>query len=89
MQSITQEKLDEMEFESDSDEAGSDLDMSQLPEDREQEDSDEVCELDNIFNFKILNIIFLIFSKIKINKKLRNYASPSPPDSFNPAPRSR
>jgi len=41
MQSITQEKLDEMEFESDSDEAGSDLDMSQLPEDREQEDSDE------------------------------------------------
>ena len=44
MQSITQEKLDEMEFESDSDEAGSDLDMSQLPEDREQEDSDEVCE---------------------------------------------
>ena len=42
MQKITQEQLDEMEFESDSDEAGSDLDMSRLPEERDQEDSDEV-----------------------------------------------
>ena len=36
------EKADELEFESDSDEAGSDLDTNQLPEDRDAEDSDEV-----------------------------------------------
>ena len=36
------EEIDDLEFESDSDEAGSDLDMSQIPEDREAEDSDEV-----------------------------------------------
>merc|ERR1712035_230633 len=35
------EEIDDLEFESDSDEAGSDLDMNQIPEDREQEDSDE------------------------------------------------
>lgn len=35
-------EIEDLEFESDSDEAGSDLDMSQLPEDREAEDSDEV-----------------------------------------------
>merc|ERR1712035_48120 len=35
------EEIDDLEFESDSDEAGSDLDMSQIPEDREAEDSDE------------------------------------------------
>ena len=34
--------IEDLEFESDSDEAGSDLDMSQIPEDREAEDSDEV-----------------------------------------------
>merc|ERR1712131_115685 len=34
-------QIDDLEFESDSDEAGSDLDMDQIPEDREQEDSDE------------------------------------------------
>jgi len=33
--------IEDLEFESDSDEAGSDLDMSQIPEDREAEDSDE------------------------------------------------
>ena len=36
------EEIDALEFESDSDEAGSDLDMSQIPEDRDAEDSDEV-----------------------------------------------
>ena len=35
-------QIDDLEFESDSDEVGSDLDMDQIPEDREQEDSDEV-----------------------------------------------
>ena len=35
-------EIEDLEFESDSDEAGSDLDMSQIPEDREAEDSDEV-----------------------------------------------
>jgi len=34
-------QIDDLEFESDSDEVGSDLDMDQIPEDREQEDSDE------------------------------------------------
>ena len=34
--------IEDLEFESDSDEAGSDLDMSKIPEDREAEDSDEV-----------------------------------------------
>ena len=40
--------IEDLEFESDSDEAGSDLDMSQIPEDREAEDSDEVL---NFFPF--------------------------------------
>ena len=35
-------QIDDLEFESDSDEVGSDLDMDHIPEDREQEDSDEV-----------------------------------------------
>merc|ERR1712113_439123 len=34
-------QIDDLEFESDSDEVGSDLDMDHIPEDREQEDSDE------------------------------------------------
>ena len=36
-------QIDDLEFESDSDEVGSDLDMDHIPEDREQEDSDEVA----------------------------------------------
>merc|ERR1712142_799815 len=34
-------QVDDLEFESDSDEVGSDLDMDHIPEDREQGDSDE------------------------------------------------
>ena len=44
-------QIDDLEFESDSDEAGSDLDMDQIPEDREQEDSDEVFNINNIILF--------------------------------------
>jgi len=36
------EGLEDLEFESDSDEAGSDLEMDKIPEDRDEEDSDEV-----------------------------------------------
>ena len=42
-------QIDDLEFESDSDEVGSDLDMDQIPEDREQEDSDEVYT-NNVFS---------------------------------------
>ena len=46
-------QIDDLEFESDSDEVGSDLDMDQIPEDREQEDSDEV----HSSNFMVLEFI--------------------------------
>ena len=47
----------DLEFESDSDEPGSDLDMATIPEDQ-PEDSDEVCPS---FRFSFLKLTFFVY----------------------------